>query len=789
MAAPQVFSKVILTELFNRKITKECETEDDYHKAVKKMKCPTEIIGNEGQWIKPVFDIDADTDIDIDAEIEFIKSYIEGYTDEPCEIKYMKREPRMYKGNMKYSYRVYVQKTKIKVVNMPYFIDELELVNEEYYDKSIYNKNMTLHTPYTNKKSGKDENGNSIIVEAPPLIPVGCSVFDCCASYICEDYCTILDKVFDPDRLENELLDKLKSDRLKKEKENQKNKDVNSDAIVEKLSNIVDKLSIKRSEKYDTWSKVIWCIIGICEKNDIGMTACSTIVHSFSQKATNKYREKEVDKWFNQSYYNQGDKQLGWPKLMEWLKMDDPEYYNEIRPTKGEKEDEDEDEHQKWKKEWEKTHCKIVNSTIFLKLVKDDKGFIKEFKTFDRKKLLDSYEDAIFWKEVEISKGKTMMKKFNHVKEWLTDPTMRKYEDADVFPPPLKCPSNILNLWTPFYVEQLPDLTQNDKSMENLDKLNEVLHHIKILCNHDDDDYMFVLKWIGQMLKHPAIKSFTPCLISEEGAGKGTLMYLLKRMLGSSKVIETADPANVVWGSFNDQMATGFLVNLNEMDIKSASSHEGKIKALQTDESLYINPKGKSNFKIKSYHRFLITTNKNNPITTHEKDRRNKIIRSSDEKLHNGDYFKRLLQLINDDIIVKLVYEHCIKLPNLETFHTEPLKQNAYQQSLSEGNIPIPERFMKHFAYKNRYYKEPKEFSSTTILKEFTKFITQNGMKYDTDSAKLMRNLQLLKLPLWYEKKKANHGNLTIIDFNVLSKHYNIFIDDNKENETDTEEE
>ena len=58
-----------------------------------------------------------------------------------------------------------------------------------------------------------------------------------------------------------------------------------------------------------------------------------------------------------------------------------------------------------------------------------------------------------------------------------------------------------------------------------------------------------------------------PCivLISNQGAGKTSLILLLKKMLGGKKVIECSDPARDVWGDFNSLMMDAFLVNLSEV--------------------------------------------------------------------------------------------------------------------------------------------------------------------------------------------------------------------------------
>ena len=63
-----------------------------------------------------------------------------------------------------------------------------------------------------------------------------------------------------------------------------------------------------------------------------------------------------------------------------------------------------------------------------------------------------------------------------------------------------------------------------------------------------------------------------------------------------------------------------------------------------------------SQYEIDSYHRFLITTNNTEPINTSEDDRRNLIIRSSDEKIGNKEYFDTLREHINDINVVKNCY-------------------------------------------------------------------------------------------------------------------------------------
>jgi ABC-type enterochelin transport system ATPase subunit len=50
------------------------------------------------------------------------------------------------------------------------------------------------------------------------------------------------------------------------------------------------------------------------------------------------------------------------------------------------------------------------------------------------------------------------------------------------------------------------------------------------------------------MIQYPERKSIIPSLISKQGAGKGTFLSLMSKMLGQEIVFETTDPSRDVWG-------------------------------------------------------------------------------------------------------------------------------------------------------------------------------------------------------------------------------------------------
>jgi phage/plasmid-associated DNA primase len=250
-------------------------------------------------------------------------------------------------------------------------------------------------------------------------------------------------------------------------------------------------------------------------------------------------------------------------------------------------------------------------------------------------------------------------------------------------------------MWRPFEMENIIEYTPKN---EETDKL---LNHIKILCGNDNIVYDYFCKWIGQMIKYPSVKTICPTLISKEGAGKGTFLLLMRKMLGNDKIFETTQPSRDVWGDFNGVMANTFLVNLNELSKKDTIENEGKIKGLITDPRLTINNKGLNKFEINSFHRFIITTNNEEPIVSKKDDRRNLIIRSSDEKIGDKEYFKNLHKILEDVNVIKTCYEYFKGLNDLDTFNKIEKPVTEYQANIQEGNRSHIELWLEDFTAEN----------------------------------------------------------------------------------------
>lgn len=364
-------------------------------------------------------------------------------------------------------------------------------------------------------------------------------------------------------------------------------------------------------------------------------------------------------------------------------------------------------------------------------------------------------------------------KRLSFIDRWLSDAKMRTYERMD-FIPTGDCPPSVYNLWVPFTCSQPYQIKNEQYAQEGRDFF---LNHIKTLCNNQESVYSWFLKWMGQMLVHPEFKTRMPILISKQGAGKNTLVQLMEKMMGASKVQEETSPEEHVWGKFNDMMTNSFLVVLNEISKSQTKQAEGKIKGLITDGKITIHPKGGKAFQAKSYHRFIMLTNNNEPINIEQGDRRNVIIRCSDSLIGNKEHFTKFYKYLEDQDCVYSFYQYITSLPDLALFHTlqnEEAPISEYQEALAEVSVSPVEVFLKWLLANPDYRTDTNilSFTGPVFFDIWNDFRKRCGYeKYESTALQLMVRIKNLNIP-GVEKKKTKVNNVTVLDLNKIALHY-----------------
>jgi hypothetical protein len=98
---------------------------------------------------------------------------------------------------------------------------------------------------------------------------------------------------------------------------------------------------------------------------------------------------------------------------------------------------------EKISKDFEKTHCKIVNKSIFIKELPD------EIIPMSKTQIRTSYEHLVYERVVN-----DQVRKCNFIDDWLhSNSEQRCKVDMGIYPHGVECPENHFNLWRPFAME------------------------------------------------------------------------------------------------------------------------------------------------------------------------------------------------------------------------------------------------------------------------------------------------------------------------------------------------
>jgi hypothetical protein len=405
--------------------------------------------------------------------------------------------------------------------------------------------------------------------------------------------------------------------------------------------------------------------------------------------------------------------------------------------------------------DFEKTHAKITSIGMFVEERNDE--IIMMSKTH----IMTAYEHIQYDKPIT-KKNETFYVKASFIKDWLVYPEMRTYEKIGCHPHDRKCPPNEFNVWRPFTMEGVNKYTPKTEARD------KILNHFKILCNHDDEVYQYFIKWIAQMIQFPSVKTVVPVFISDEGAGKGTFVRLIEKMLGQKKVYETAKPDKYVWGNFNGCMVNSFFVCLNELNKKETVEANGQIKALVTDPWLTINTKGVNEYVIESFHRFIMFTNQQDPVETTSGDRRKFIIKASNELCGNKEYFSDFYKMLDDVDVVKTMYEYFKSIKDMKDFAKFDLPVTAYQKVLKEYSKTPVEQWIEFFAHSHEGIHKIK---ASDLFDMFTKWKNENVNNFQMSNQKFGRDFKLMMLD-GVECKKEKDAFKYVIDFDKLAKKY-----------------
>ncbi|MFA6138737.1 MAG: DUF5906 domain-containing protein [Sulfurimonas sp.] len=358
----------------------------------------------------------------------------------------------------------------------------------------------------------------------------------------------------------------------------------------------------------------------------------------------------------------------------------------------------------KWKNKQQKIGGANEHELQALEFLQDyavlnDKGTLKfidttadSYTTYSKSSLMMMFENM----KIEVLNEETNRTNMvNPVAIWMQSRHRKEYDGA-TFDPSNACDARTYNHFKGFKFGE-------GKSAVSIDGFKDFVK--VVICSANEQMFMIVWSFFAQIFQKPSQKMGTALvLISTEGAGKGTLMRVMGKLMGDYYMSST-DHKRIV-SPFNKHLEKVLLFYANEAKFTDSSLTVNKLKNIITETDATSEIKGGDTYACNNYTHLVIDGNDDIPVQQTSESRRFITIYVDHAKIGDLEYWAQLNELIaTDGFYESLMYdllnfdysewEHFLRVPPKEEVSIEQIQASFsaieawWQHCLEEARIPF----------------------------------------------------------------------------------------------------
>lgn len=352
--------------------------------------------------------------------------------------------------------------------------------------------------------------------------------------------------------------------------------DVHADNYkIDSIDHGLELMSMLNDERYcyDSWWK-----IGVCCLNSFEREFAEELFVRWSEKDPHGNFDGDIpfDAWAENSYDG-----LTWGLVMKWIEYDSPSKF--IPCIIQYKRHKSAEKYEEYKKYFESTYHYCKDPQVFF--YKSLRGKYIQ-KTMKDVRELEAHNDEYF-------------------QEWCSDENRKMYEISDSVPVKHIKDPKVFNTfrgydcweWESDWYEKCRNIDDFDMAYSRkrtLDWWNEYMWN---LCGKDQKTVDFVKCIMGNVIFNPTKPTKVMVLFQGiEGTGKSFLINILRRILGTLNIAESAKPQQELFGNFNEPLLTAQVVSIDENDPTVMESVLSSLKNKITNENFLVNCKNEKIF-------------------------------------------------------------------------------------------------------------------------------------------------------------------------------------------------
>lgn len=282
---------------------------------------------------------------------------------------------------------------------------------------------------------------------------------------------------------------------------------------------------------------------------------------------------------------------------------------------------------------------------------------------------------------------------------WLGHPNRRQYEDV-IFRPNRETPGSY-NLWRGYAVEPKQGDWQKMK------------YHIKeVLCKGDEALYCYVLGWTAYAIQYPDRPGEVALVMQGgRGAGKGTYAHMVGRLFGQH-YLQVTQGKHLV-GNFNAHLRDCVFLFADEALWAGDRNGENVLKALVTEPTIVIEPKGFNSFRVPNYLHIAIASNNDWVVPAGEHERRYCVLQVSDKHAQDIQYFAALRTEMENGGLAAMLYD--LLNMDLSKFNVRTVPFTAGLKEQMLHSLPVEKRWWYEELLSGSIWNEPVQGISSSI--------------------------------------------------------------------------
>lgn len=234
-------------------------------------------------------------------------------------------------------------------------------------------------------------------------------------------------------------------------------------------------------------------------------------------------------------------------------------------------------------------------------------------------------------------------KKISIAELWLNSEKRRQY-DGLIFNPGADIPG-YYNLWRGFCIKP---------KQGNWDLMKR--HIWEVICSENEEYFTWLIAWFARLFQKPGGERGAAIVLKgKQGTGKGCLVNQFEHYLGSHFLHITSQKQ--LTGNFNSHLKNALMVFCDEGYWAGSKSDEGALKAIITEPTIQIEPKGKDSFSVKNHVNLIIASNNQWVVPAALEERRFFVLEVNDRHIQDTDYFKNIWDQMNNGGREAMLYD------------------------------------------------------------------------------------------------------------------------------------